>query len=161
MINLKNYIIESIFDIEDNIDNMEYEIFQPLRSPSTFLDTYEKLDNHFKKKKWLVGSQKVEVGKVYIVFNRTERNYPGQYPYFDYSVSLCIPRSSFWEAYSIKKYEFVNSKYNLPKNVNDKKILFTENHAFFPSQFKKSKFTLQTIYELPDSYKGIINMFKK
>ena len=30
MKNLKNYIIESIFDIEDNIDNMEYEIFQPL-----------------------------------------------------------------------------------------------------------------------------------
>ena len=161
MINLKNYIIESIFDIEDNIDNMEYEIFQPLRSPLTFLDTYEKLDNHFKKKKWLVGSQKIEKGKVYLVFDRTKYDYYGQYPYFEYSVSLCIPRSSFWEAYSIKKYEFVNYKYNLPKKVDDKKILFTENHAFFSSQFKKSQFASQTIYELPDTYISALNLFKE
>lgn len=154
-------LYESLFDIDDNIDNMEYEIFQPLRSPLTFLDTYEKLDNHFKKKKWLVGPQKVEEGKVYLVFNRTEYDYPGQTPYFDYSVSLCIPRSSFWEAYSIEKYEFVNSKYNLPKTVDDKRIRFMENHAFFLHYFKKRKFASQTIYELPDSYKGIINMFKK
>lgn len=154
-------LYESIFDIDDNIDNMNYEIFQPLRSPSTFLDTYEKLDNHFKKKKWLVGPQKVEKGKVYLVFNRTEYSYYGQYPYFNYSVILCIPTSSFWEDYSIEKYEFVNSKYNFPKTVDDKRIRFMENHAFFPSQFKKSKLASQTIYELPDSYKSIINMFKK
>ena len=49
MKNLKEYIIESIFDIEDNIDNMEYEIFQPLRSPSTFLDSYKGIINMFKK----------------------------------------------------------------------------------------------------------------
>lgn len=154
-------LYESLFDIDDNIDNMDYEIFQPLRSPSTFLDNYEKLDKYFKKKKWLVGPQKVEKGKVYLVFNRTEYDYHGQYPYFNYRVILCIPTSSFWDAYSIEKYEFVNSKYNLPKTVDDKRIRFMENHAFFRSLFKKSKFATQTIYELPDSYKGIINMFKK
>ena len=58
-------LYESLFDIDDNIDNMEYEIFQPLRSPLTFLDTYERLCKHFQKKRWLVGPQKVEKGKVY------------------------------------------------------------------------------------------------
>ena len=76
-------------------------------------------------------------------------------------MSLCIPRSGFWEAYSIEKYEFVNSKYNLPKTVDDKRIRFMENHAFFQPLFNKRKYASQTIYELPDSYKSIINMFKK
>lgn len=154
-------LYESLFDIDDNIDNMDYEIFQPLRSPDTFLNAYKKIDNHFKKKKLLVGPQKVEKGKVYLVFNRIEYDYHGQTPYFNYSVILCIPRSSFWEAYSIEKYEFINSKYDLPKTVDDKRIRFMENHAFFLHHFKKSKFATQTIYELPDSYKSIINMFKK
>lgn len=49
-------LYESLFDIDDNINNMEYEIFQPLRSPLTFLDTYERLCKHFQKKKMASGS---------------------------------------------------------------------------------------------------------
>ena len=49
MINLKNYIIESLFDVNDNTYNMEYEIFQLFISSSTFLDSYKGIINMFKK----------------------------------------------------------------------------------------------------------------
>ena len=160
MKNLKEYINEGIFDVDDNIDNMEYEIFQPLRSPLTFLDTYERLCKHFQKKRWLVGPQKVQVGNIYILFNRHEFNYPMEYPYFTYRVSLCIPNGDRWDVYHIRKNEFVNSTYNLPKIANDKTVMYaiSKEHSNF---FKKQRFDTQFIFELPDSYKGVINMFKK
>lgn len=153
-------LYESIFDVEDNIDNMEYEIFQPLRSPSTFLDTYERLYKHFQKKKLLVGPQKVQPGHIYILFNRHEFNYPMEYPYFTYRISLCIPYSSMWNVYHMRKNEYVKSIYKLPKRANDKDVLYAisqESSGFF----KKQRFDSQFIFELPDSYKSIINMFKK
>ena len=160
MKNLKEYIIEGIFDIEDNIDNMEYEIFQPLKSPLTFLDTYERLCKHFQKKKWLVEPQKVQAGNIYILFNRCEFNYPMEYPYFTYRVSLCIPNGDIWDVYHIRKNEFVNSTYNLPKIANDKTVFYaiSKEHSIF---FKKQRFDTKFIFKLPDSYKGIISMFKK
>ena len=160
MKNLKEYIIEGIFDIEDNIDNVDLSIFQPLRSPNTFLNAYERLCKHFQKKKWLVGPQKVHAGSVYILFNRHEFNYPMEYPYFTYRVSLCVPNGDRWDVYHIRKNEFVNSTYNLPKKANDKTVMYAVSKE--PSNFfKKQRFDTQFIFELPDSYRGIINMFKK
>lgn len=160
MKNLKEYIIEGIFDIDDNIDNMEYEIFQPLRSPLTFLDTYERLCKHLQKKKWLVGPRKVQPGHIYILFNRHEFDYPMEHPYFTYRISLCIPYGRVWSVYHIRKNEYVNSTYKLPKVANDKDVLYATSHES-SSFFKKQRFDSQFIFELPDSYKSIINMFKK
>lgn len=160
MKNLKEYINEGIFDVDDNIDNMEYEIFQPLRSPLTFLDTYERLCKHFQKKRWLVGPQKVQVGNIYILFNRHELNYPSEYPYFVYRISLCIPNGSIWNVYHIRKNEFVNSTYNLPKKANDKTVMYavSKEHSNF---FKKQRFDTQFIFKLPDDYQAVEDIFKK
>ena len=153
-------LYESIFDIDDNIDNVDLSLFQPLGSRVTFLKTYENLDKYFKKKKWLVGPQKVKEGKVYLVFNRTEKSYPNSWPYFVYSVYLCIPDENTWWAYSISKKEYVNSKYNLPKGNIDMYISYFKE-PFFKENFKKARFDTRTIYELPDEYKNVLSVFQQ
>ena len=47
-----------------------------------------------------------------LLFNRHEFNYPMEYPYFTYRISLCIPNGDRWDVYHIRKNEFVNSTYN-------------------------------------------------
>ena len=83
-----------------------------------------------------------------------------EYPYFTYRVSLCIPDGDRWDVYHIRKNKFVDSNYNLRKIANDRDILYATSKES-SSFFKKQRFDSQFIFELPDSYKGVINMFKK